>query len=60
LGQSVSAGARAVGPLIAGGLFDRGVGLPYLAGAAIVILAAWLLGKVAPRMTAAAVETRSG
>ncbi len=60
LGQSVSAGARAVGPLIAGGLFDRGIGLPYAAGTALVILAAWLLGKVAPRMTPAAAETRSG
>lgn len=51
-GQSVSAGARAVGPLVAGWLFDRGIALPYVAGAVLTIVAAWVLTGVlirAPR-----------
>jgi MFS transporter, DHA1 family, tetracycline resistance protein len=36
--QSAGAAARVVGPLCAGWLFDRGVGLPYLVGAIFVAL----------------------
>lgn len=43
LGQSVSAGARAVGPIAAGALYDLGVGLPYIAGGVLTLLAAALL-----------------
>ncbi len=49
LGQSVSAGARAVGPLIAGWLFDRGIALPYVAGAVLTFFAAWILAGVIVR-----------
>ncbi|MBI4491835.1 MAG: MFS transporter [Chloroflexi bacterium] len=45
LGQSLSAAARAVGPLLAGWLFDRGVSLPYLVGAALALAAAWLVSR---------------
>jgi MFS family permease len=43
VGQSASAAARAIGPLIAGAAFDAGTALPYLAGAMLCLLAAWLL-----------------
>jgi DHA1 family tetracycline resistance protein-like MFS transporter len=43
LGQSLSAGARAIGPLAAGWLFDRGSALPYLAGGLLLLLATWLI-----------------
>jgi MFS transporter, DHA1 family, tetracycline resistance protein len=36
--QSAGAAARVIGPLCAGLLFDRGVSLPYLVGAALVAL----------------------
>lgn len=39
IGQSVSAAARAIGPLIAGWLFDLGVALPYVVGAALMMIA---------------------
>ncbi|MCL5962184.1 MAG: MFS transporter [Chloroflexi bacterium] len=44
-GQSLSAGARGIGPLVAGALFDRGIGLPYFTGAVLVLAAAWLMGQ---------------
>lgn len=44
-GQSLSAAARAIGPLTAGWLFDRGAAFPYVASAALVLLAAWLLAR---------------
>lgn len=44
LGQSLAAGARAVGPLAAGWLFDLHPALPYLTGAALTLAVAGLLG----------------
>lgn len=49
LGQSVSAGARAIGPIAAGALYDLGVGLPYIAGGALTLLAAALLFSLLPK-----------
>ena len=46
LGQSLSAGARAVGPLVAGWLFDRGMAIPYILGGALVFVAALLLAQL--------------
>jgi DHA1 family tetracycline resistance protein-like MFS transporter len=43
LGQSLAAGARALGPLVAGWLFDLGAALPYVVGAALSLVVAWLL-----------------
>ncbi|MBX6752500.1 MAG: MFS transporter [Micromonosporaceae bacterium] len=43
VGQSASAAARAIGPLVAGAVFDAGAALPYLGGAALCLLAALLL-----------------
>ncbi|MGC4116325.1 MAG: MFS transporter [Myxococcales bacterium] len=48
IGQSVSALARAVGPLVAGWLFDRSMAMPYAAGAIALLLAAALLGTMRP------------
>jgi predicted MFS family arabinose efflux permease len=45
-GQSLAAAARGVGPIAAGWLFDRAIFLPYLAGAGLMLLAAWLLRGV--------------
>jgi MFS transporter, DHA1 family, tetracycline resistance protein len=44
LGQSLAAAARAVGPIGAGWLYDRAVGAPYGAAAAVMVLAAFLVG----------------
>ena len=44
LGQSLAAAARAVGPIGAGWLYDRAVGAPYGAAAAVMVLAALLVG----------------
>jgi len=44
LGQSLAAAARAVGPIGAGWLYDRAVGAPYAASAAVMVLAALLVG----------------
>ena len=41
MGQSMSALARAIGPIVAGALFDVGDGWPFFLGAALSILAAW-------------------
>jgi MFS transporter, DHA1 family, tetracycline resistance protein len=46
LGQSLAAAARAVGPIGAGWLYDRAVGAPYAAAAAVMVLAAVLVGTV--------------
>ena len=43
LGQSLAAAARAVGPIGAGWLYDRAVGAPYAAAAAVMVLAALLV-----------------
>ena len=43
VGQSASAAARAVGPLVAGTAFDLGAPLPYLLGAALCVAALTLL-----------------
>jgi DHA1 family tetracycline resistance protein-like MFS transporter len=56
LGQSVGAGARAIGPLITGWMFDRGMWLPYIAGAVLVLCAAWILRGVRVRAPLVAVE----
>jgi DHA1 family tetracycline resistance protein-like MFS transporter len=46
LGQSLAAAARAVGPIGAGWLYDRAIGAPYAAAAAVMVLAAVLVGTV--------------
>ena len=48
VGQSASAAARAIGPLVAGAVFDAGAALPYVGGAALCLLAALLLVGVRP------------
>lgn len=47
IGQSLSAGARAVGPLLAGWLYDRSIALPYLLAAALMLLVVWLISRAA-------------
>jgi hypothetical protein len=60
-GQSASAAARAIGPLLAGAAFDVRAALPYLAGAVLCLLAAFLLQRPRPRVAQApAVQTSSG
>ncbi len=54
MGQSLSAGARAVGPILAGWLFDRGAAMPYVVGALLVLVAAWMVTRVAPPADAVA------
>jgi DHA1 family tetracycline resistance protein-like MFS transporter len=44
LGQALAAAARAIGPLAAGWLYDLNAALPYLIGAAMTFVVAWLLG----------------
>ncbi|HEY3446433.1 MAG TPA: MFS transporter [Myxococcales bacterium] len=59
IGQSVSAAARAVGPLLAGWLFDRSMLLPYALGAAALLVSASLMATLrtpAPQAVAAAAE----
>jgi DHA1 family tetracycline resistance protein-like MFS transporter len=55
-GQSASAAARAIGPLLAGAAFDVHVALPYLVGAVLCVLAAIVLARrrAAPAAPAAA------
>jgi MFS family permease len=43
VGQSLSAGARGVGPIAAGWLFDKSFFLPYLGASLLMLLAAGLL-----------------
>ncbi|MEM7585670.1 MAG: MFS transporter [Acidobacteriota bacterium] len=43
VGQSLAAGARAVGPLAAGGLYDASINLPYFAAGALAVLAGILV-----------------
>jgi DHA1 family tetracycline resistance protein-like MFS transporter len=43
LGQSLAAGARAIGPLAAGWLFDRGMALPYVLSALLLVMTVWLI-----------------
>lgn len=56
LGQSLGAAARAVGPLMAGALYDRHQAAPYFAAAAFAILAAMLIGGLSTE-AAPVVET---
>ncbi len=56
IGQSLAAGARATGPLLAGWLFDRSEAAPYVLGALLVLFAAWLVARVAPPADVAACE----
>ncbi len=58
LGQSLAALARAVGPIVAGWLYDRGVALPYVLGALLMVLAAWLVTHAAMPVAAALVRER--
>lgn len=46
LGQSLSAFARAIGPLIAGFLFDVRVSIPYIVGGTMTLLGAWWLFSI--------------
>jgi len=48
VGRSLSAGARAFAPLLAGALYDAGKGLPFLAAAALALLAAAIVSR--PRL----------
>jgi DHA1 family tetracycline resistance protein-like MFS transporter len=60
-GQSAAAAARAIGPLLAGAAFDVRAALPYLAGALLCLLAAFLLQRPQTRVAhAPAVQTSSG
>lgn len=43
LGQSLSAGARAIGPLVAGALFDLGISLPYVVAGVLGLTVALVL-----------------
>ncbi len=46
LGQSLASGARAIGPVAAGWLFDRDIALPYFVGALLLLGAVWLLSSL--------------
>lgn len=46
IGQALQAAARAIGPIVAGALFDLSASLPYLAGGALTLLATLLLLRV--------------
>lgn len=48
LGQSVAAAARALGPLAAGWLYDRGAPIPYVAAAVLLLLASLLVDRSHP------------
>jgi MFS family permease len=52
VGQSAAAAGRAIGPLLAGVAFDVRPALPYLAGAAVCLLAAGLLSRHSHTATA--------
>jgi DHA1 family tetracycline resistance protein-like MFS transporter len=59
IGQSSNAAARAVGPIVAGGLFDLNRALPYAASAVLVLVAAWLLSQAgAPACVAGGPDDR--
>jgi len=60
IGQSVSALARAVGPVLAGALFDRSVGLPYALGAVALVAAAFLIATLPERSPVGAAAALSG
>ena len=47
IGQSVSAFARMVGPLVAGWLFDLSETLPFVLGGSLLLLTAWILRDAA-------------
>ena len=48
VGQSASAAARAIGPLVAGAAFDLGAPLPYVVGALLCVAALFLLRATSP------------
>lgn len=52
VGTSMAAAARALGPLLAGWLFDRAAALPYLAGTAALMAAAAMLATRPPARAA--------
>ncbi len=62
LGQGMSALARAVGPLVAGALYDQHISWPYWCGAAAALLATAVIfplrGAGAARTQAAAIRNR--
>jgi DHA1 family tetracycline resistance protein-like MFS transporter len=61
VGQSMAAGARAVGPLVAGGLYDLGIALPYVLGALLALCVACLLAQqAAPADTPVLQDTTVG
>ena len=62
MGQSLSALARAVGPLVAGALFDLGEGLPFYLGAVLCLIAAWQIRSyvVLPKESATPAESAAG
>ena len=45
-GQSFSAAARAIGPILAGGLYDLRLGAPYLAAGLFALATAALIGSI--------------
>jgi DHA1 family tetracycline resistance protein-like MFS transporter len=47
IGQSLAAAARAIGPLLAGWLYDVSVALPYVLGAILGLAAAALVSRIA-------------
>ena len=62
MGQSVSALARAVGPIVAGALFDLGEGWPFYVGAVLCLVAAWQIRNfvVLPKEGSAPAESVAG
>lgn len=59
IGQSLAALARAVGPLVAGWLFDQGGALPFVFGALLALVAAWTIRHRVPLPTDAALRQPS-
>jgi DHA1 family tetracycline resistance protein-like MFS transporter len=49
LGQSLAAGARALGPLAAGWLYDHGAAIPYVVSAGLLVGAALMVGSARPQ-----------
>ena len=42
MGQSLSSLGRVIGPMVAGALFEVQIGLPFLVGAGLMVIAVWL------------------
>ncbi len=58
LGQSLAAAARAIGPLTAGWLFDRGIAIPYILGAGLLAVTCWLIVGMKVTRPASPIEVR--